>query len=290
MKKVAIIGLGVMGFTAAGRVLAAGHAVSGFDPSDKACERATATGVRVAASAAEAAREADVVLLFLPGPDQIIGCLTGGVFAALAPGAVIVDHSTVDPDTSRKMAGEAVKAHLRYVDAPVLGRPGAVGKWALPIGETPGALDSCREVLNAYAGAIIPVGGPGSGNIIKLLNQLMFGAINAMTAEMMAIADGLGVAPARLFEIITASQAGTVSNLFKELGSRIAADDFESPTFSVDLLIKDVHLAVDMARNNGTPPILGRTVEYLNEMARAQGCGAKDTAVMWKCVKRSWQG
>jgi 3-hydroxyisobutyrate dehydrogenase-like beta-hydroxyacid dehydrogenase len=109
-----------------------------------------------------------------------------------------------------------------------------------------------------------------------------------MTAEMMAIADKVGVAPKLLYETITSSQAGTVSNLFKELGARIAADDYDNPTFSVDLLIKDVRLAVEMAKAHGAPPLLARTVEFLNEAARAQGLGSADTAVMWKCYRRFW--
>jgi 3-hydroxyisobutyrate dehydrogenase/2-hydroxy-3-oxopropionate reductase len=143
-------------------------------------------------------------------------------------------------------------------------------------------------VLALLAPNIFHIGPSGSGNQVKLLNQLMFGAINAMTAEMMAIAEKVGVPPKLLYETITASQAGTVSNLFKELGARIAADDYANPTFSVDLLIKDVHLAVEMARSHGAPPILARSVEFLNEAARAQGLGSADTAAMWKCYRAFW--
>jgi 3-hydroxyisobutyrate dehydrogenase-like beta-hydroxyacid dehydrogenase len=93
-----------------------------------------------------------------------------------------------------------------------------------------------------------------------------------------------------LFEIITASQAGTVSNLFKELGGRIAAGDYANPTFTVDLLVKDIKLAVRMAREKNAPPILGRTVELINEISQVQGLGAKDTAIMWTSYKGIWEG
>ena len=146
----------------------------------------------------------------------------------------MVDHSTADPETARFAAELLGEAGIGWLDAPVLGRPTAVGKWALPVGATDGALARARPVLESYAGHVFEVGGPGAGHTIKLLNQMMFGAINAMTAEMMATAARLGVAPGRLYEIITASQAGTVSNLFRELGQRIAEDRFDDPTFSVD--------------------------------------------------------
>ena len=137
---------------------------------------------------------------------------------------------------------------------------------------------------------IFHIGPSGSGHKIKLLNQLMFGAINAMTAEMMAIAEKIGISPCQLFEIITASQAGTVSNLFKELGSRIAMGDYSDPTFTVDLLVKDIKLAVSMAKEKNAPPILARTVELINEISRVQGLGAKDTAIMWTSYKGIWDG
>jgi len=284
MKKIALLGAGVMGSLAASRLLEKGYPLCVFDPFPQAQERARKAGP------AKAAEGADMVIMFLPGPAQIRDCVAGenGVLAVLAKGSVIVDHSTVDPETTKAMAALAQAKGVGYLDAPVLGRPAAVGKWALPTGGDQAHIETCREALSCYAGNIIPVGDSGAGNAIKLLNQLMFGAINAMTAEMMAIADKLGVSPKLLYETITASKAGTVSNLFGELGKRIADDDYENPAFSVNLLIKDVALAVDMAKAGNAPPVLGRTINYLNELARAQGLGSKDTSVMWKCVRRSF--
>jgi 3-hydroxyisobutyrate dehydrogenase/2-hydroxy-3-oxopropionate reductase len=125
---------------------------------------------------------------------------------------------------------------------------------------------------------------------VKLLNQLMFGAINAVTAEVMAIAGRMGIEPRLFYETIAGSNAGTVSNLFKELGARICEDRYAEPTFSVDLLEKDVHLAVDMARRHGAPPLISTTVEFLNEAAKTQGFGSLDTSVMWKCYSSIWGG
>jgi 3-hydroxyisobutyrate dehydrogenase/2-hydroxy-3-oxopropionate reductase len=174
------------------------------------------------------------------------------------------------------------------VDAPVLGRPATVGKWALPAGGRPEDIDRCRPVLKLFAAHVPHVGPPGAGHKIKLLNQMMFGAINAMTAEMMAVAERIGIPPKLLFDTITLSQAGTVSNLFKELGGRVAEERYDDPTFTVDLLIKDVALGVKMAKEGGAPPILGRSVELINEIARAQGLGSSDTSAMWKSYLHLW--
>lgn len=293
MSKVAIIGFGVMGQVAARRLIAAGHEVSIADPDPASAGRADAIGATHCASAGKATEEADCALLFLPGPDQIRAVVTGedgllsGVEAGAGAGLVIVDHSTADPQTARDVAAVAQASSVGWVDAPVLGRPSAAGNWALPCGATPGALDRVRPILETYAREIFEMGEPGTGHTVKLLNQMMFGAINAMTAEMMATSARLGLPPGRLFEIITASQAGTVSNLFKELGRRIAQDDYTDPTFSLHLLEKDVRLGLDMARQNGIPTRLGDTVAAMNRDAIAQGYGKDDSAVMWKALDGS---
>src|SRR5512134_1321973 len=271
---VGIVGAGVMGHRAAEKIAAAGHSIVVYDVVASALRELTPTPViAAAADPAAVAERSDVVLMYLPGPGEVAQCVAGnrGLLKTARAGAVIVDQSTVDPATSRKMAALAAEKSVGYLDAPVLGRPGMVGKWSLPVGGSAGDLDKCKPVLSALAANIFHIGPSGAGNQVKLLNQLMFGAINAMTAEMMAISEKVGIAPKLLYETITASQAGTVSNLFRELGARIASDDYEHPTCSVDLLIKDVRLAVDMAKEHAAPPVVARSVELLNEIARAQG-------------------
>lgn len=277
--RVAIIGFGVMGQCAAERLVAGGHEVVASDPAPAAKERAAELGVEYAAAPDISAQ---VFLLFLPGPEQIRAVVPGLLGGS---GAVIVDHSTSDPETARDMAALALEQGDGWLDAPVLGRPGSVGNWALPVGGTDGALERCRPVFDCYARAVFDMGGPGNGHQVKLLNQMMFGAINAMTAEMMATADRLGLPPARLYEIITSSQAGTVSNLFKELGARISEDDFADPTFSVNLLEKDVRLGLEMARAAGLEPALGGVVDAMNKAAIRKGHGAEDTAGMWRALR-----
>jgi 3-hydroxyisobutyrate dehydrogenase-like beta-hydroxyacid dehydrogenase len=289
MTDVGILGAGVMGRRAAEKLSAAGHTVFVHDVD--AAAAAQLTGVTALDHPAAVAAKTDIVLLYLPGPHEVAECVAGrrGVLEAARAGSVIVDQSTVDPATSQRMAGLAYLKSVGYLDAPILGRPSMVGKWALPVGGTAADIDRCRAVLGVVASNILHVGPSGAGNQVKLLNQLMFGAINAMTAEMMAIAHKIGIAPKLLYETITASQAGTVSNLFRELGARIAAEDYGDATFSVDLLAKDVRLAVEMAKAHGAPPILARSIEALNDIARAQGLGGRDTSAMWKCYRGLWE-
>ncbi len=291
MERIGLIGAGTMGAAAAANIIEGGYQLTAYDPHGPSAENAEQIGATLAASPAEVASESDIVLMFLPGPKVIEAVVSGpdGLLSTISEGAVIVDLSTTDPDSTAKLAALADRRSVGYLDAPVLGRPGSIGKWALPIGGNVDYLDKCLPVLELLAGAVLPVGESGSGNKIKLLNQLMFGAINAMTAEMMAVSKQVGIAPELLYNTITASQAGTVSNLFKELGKNICADAYDTPTFSVDLLCKDVSLATQLARQNGAEPMLGASIESINQMAQDQGYGKMDTSVMWKCFESEWR-
>ncbi len=279
-----------MGLTAARKVLDGGHPLFVFDVAPKARERARSMGATVVERLSEVATNSEIVLMLLPGPREVEASVAGpdGLLTVAKPGSVIVDMSTVDPGTTRRMAQLTLEKQVGYLDAPVLGRPAAVGQWALPVGGEPRSVERCRPVFELFATRIFHVGESGTGHKIKLLNQLMFGAINAMTAEMMAVAESVGVSPKLLYETITASQAGTVSNLFKELGGRIAAENYSNPTFSVDLLVKDVGLALQMAKDHNAPPLLAQLVDFINQMAQAQGLGSEDTSIMWKSHRKMW--
>ncbi len=292
MENIGIIGTGVMGLTVAEKIIAAGHRLTVYDVSSEAAGRAGNFGAQVVQSPKAVAKKSDVIFLFLPGPVEVVDCLTAaeGLLNAMEPGTAIVDMSTSDPEVSARMAGLAEKKGLDFLDAPVLGRPITVGQWALPVGGKEEAIERCKPLFKIIAAHIFHAGPAGAGHKIKLLNQLMFGAINAMTAEMMAIAEKVGIEPRRLFEIITASKAGTVSNLFKELGARIAEGNYDEPTFTVALLVKDIKLAVQMAKDNHAPPLLARTVEFINEVSQVQGLGNKDTSIMWTSYRGIWAG
>ena len=290
MKRVGIVGAGTMGRTVAAKFLENGVTVYGYDASPSSADKGRLAGMGMCASLAELAGKSDWIILFLPGPAEIAECVCGenGLLSAL-PQAQSSSICAPAPGNTSAMETAARAAGVRYIDAPVLGRPASVGKWALPVGGDAAALEEVRVLLNFIAAHVVHMGEPGSGHKVKLLNQLMFGAINSMTAEMMAVSEKVGVPPAKLYEIITASQAGTVSNLFRELGSRVSEERYTDPTFTVSLLCKDVRLGVEMAEAAGAPLMLGRTIDFINKASCAQGYGDADSAVMWHCVKNFWK-
>ena len=281
--KVGLIGVGTMGSRMAQRLLNSGFEVYARDVDASAEQRARQTGARVMESPAEVAKNAEIILLSLPRPADVALVVGGGdgLLAAPVPGQVIVDLSTVDPFTTQAQASLAGQHGVGYLDAPVLGRPQGCGNWTLPVGGEGAELEKCRPVLGVLAKKVVHVGPSGHGNLIKLLNNMMFGAINAVTAEIIAICHKAGMDPRVLYNTISQSGAASVSNLFLELGPKMLGRDF-SPLFTVDLLHKDLELAITVAKRLGVPLLVGTSNQLCNELARSRGLGAEDTSAVIK--------
>ena len=280
---VGVIGVGTMGSRMVERLVKAGYQVYARDIDKRAEENAVRLGAKVLDSPAKVAENAEIVLLSLPLPSDVESVVLGRDGLLSNPGKlkVIVDLSTVDPFTTQKNAAEAKKCGVGYVDAPVLGRPQNCGNWTLPVGGDEKDILQCKEVLSCLAAKIVHVGPSGWGNVVKLLNNMMFGAINSITAEIFAICKKFGMDPKILYETIANSGAATVSNLFKEVGSKIVNGNFE-PVFTVELLHKDMMLGIEMAKRLGVPLFVSQNNQIPNELAKLLGYGKEDTASVIK--------
>jgi len=281
--KVGLVGVGTMGSRIAEALINAGFEVIARDISPEAERRAREMGAKVVNSPKEVAQSVNLSLLSLPLPSDVeeVVCREDGLLAGTKPGDIIVDLSTVDPSTTQRNAALAKEKGVGYLDAPVLGRPQTCGKWTLPIGGDKESLEKARDVLSTIAKQLLYVGPPGSGNIVKLLNNMMLGVINAVSMEIIALAAKVGMSPKVLYDTIASSGAASVSNLFTELVPKVLDRNFE-PRFSIDLLYKDLSLAIGMARESGAPLFMTPFAQLLNEMARAKGLGAEDTGAVVK--------
>lgn len=282
---VGLIGFGLMGAPMARRLLQAGHSVIVVDANADALVRAEKLGCSTATDPAALASHASVVILSLPTPElvrQVVhagdDCLLDG---ATLEDSVIIDTSTVDPQTSRDNATLAAARGVGYLDCPILGRPSNVGSWTLPAGGDAAHLDQVRPILGAFASTVIHLGPVGQGNTVKLLNNLMFGAINSITAEMFSLSDHVGIDRGLLFDTIAGSGAATVSNLFKELAPKIVDEDFE-PNFTVNNLVKDIGLGIEMAALSGVRLPFSEAGQALNKRAQELGLGLEDSAAVVK--------
>jgi len=286
--KVGLIGMGTMGFPMSQRLIEGGHEVYGRDVRADIQERAAKKGVKVLSSPAAVGGEAEVIVLSLPLPADVREVVEGpsGLLETISKDQVIADTSTIDPFTTQEMSGKVMAKGAGYLDTPVLGRPHRCGHWTLPIGGEEKHLEKARPVLECIASRLIQVGPSGQGHIVKLLNNLMFGAINAATAEMFAIGSKVGVSPKVLYETIAESGAATVSNLFIELGKKVIERDF-SPAFAIDYLHKDMGLGIEMAHKCGLPSLCFRDCQQLNELARSLGFGQEDTSAGVKVYEKA---
>ncbi len=277
--KVGLIGIGIMGFAMSQKLIQAGHQVYGRDLNADMEKRAAEAGVTLVSSPADAAAEGEIVILSLPLPADVRGVVEGpsGLLNTITKGQVITDTSTIDPFTTQDLAAKVTAKGTGYLDTPILGRPHRCGHWTLPIGGDEKSLEKAKPVLECIASRLIHVGPAGHGHIVKLLNNLMFGAINTATAEMFAIGSKLGITPKVLYDTIAESGAATVSNLFIELGKKVVERDF-SPAFAIDYLHKDMGLGIEMAHKSGVPSICFRDCQQLNELAKSLGFGKEDTS------------
>ncbi|TDD68937.1 NAD(P)-dependent oxidoreductase [Jiangella aurantiaca] len=278
-QQIRVLGLGTMGGRAAAGAVAAGYDVLGYDPSPAARDAAAAAGVRVSDDAAAVVVDADLVLVSVPRPEHVRALATEVLVKAPA-GAVVVDLSTIDPATARTAAGHLAEHGVTYVDAPVLGRPAGCGSWTLVCGGPAESIDAVRPHLTATVAArVVRVGDTGAGSVVKIANNLMFGAINAVTAEAITLCRRNGVDGRVFVDTVAESGAATVSNLFKEIAPKMVTGD-DDPAFALELLAKDNRLALDLAETSGSPAPLARAVVDVNELGLEHGLGPRDSGAL----------
>lgn len=283
-EKVGLIGCGRMGCCMIKSMVDAGYKVAAYDVFPAAVKNAEEMGAEACPTPGALAESASVIIMSLPGPAQLEEVIFGenGFLYCLTQNHVIIDTSTVDPETTRANAARVAEKGAAYLDSPILGRPSATGKWMLPTGGSAEALERAKPILLTFASDAVLVGAPGAGNALKLLNQMMFSCINAISSEVMAICEHTGIDKEMFYKTVAGSSAATVSGLFREVGANIVKDSFDNPAFTVDLLIKDAKLALQMAKDAGAPSVIAGTAQIYNEIAHAAGLGNQDTSALYK--------
>jgi 3-hydroxyisobutyrate dehydrogenase len=268
-----------MGGRVAAAFAAAGRPTTGADPFEAARAAAAEHGVTVTDSPAEAVADAELVLLSLPTPRHVLE-VVDDITDGLAPGALVADTSTIDSGTAREAARRLSEAGARYVDAPVLGRPVGVGAWTLVAGGEKSDVEKlAAAAVGVIAKAVEHVGEVGAGSTIKILNNLMFGAINAVTAEVVDMAERAGISAKTFADVVAGSGAATVSPLFRDIAPKMAAADYD-PAFTLALLQKDVRLGTAIAAQLDAPAEVTTVVEALTSAAVESGRGADDTSAL----------
>ncbi|WP_198374415.1 3-hydroxyisobutyrate dehydrogenase [Neoroseomonas rubea] len=261
MARIGFVGLGNMGAPMARNLIKAGHEVAGFDLAPGAIEGVP--GARRAATAAEAATGAEIVITMLPASQHVRDAWlgVGGMMAAAAPDALLIDCSTIDVTSAREVA--AASSGRDFLDAPVSGgvMGAEAGTLTFMVGGSDAAFARARPVLEAMGRTIVHCGGPGAGQAAKLCNNMMLAATMAVTCEAFVLAEKLGLSHQALFDVTSKSSAQswaltTYCPVPGPVPGSPANRDYK-PGFSAALMAKDLGLAQQSAKDAGVATPFG---------------------------------
>ena len=284
---VAFIGLGNMGAPMAANLIKAGHAVTGFDTA------ATPEGVTMAASAAEAVRDADVVITMLPN-GAILRSVANQVIGAMKPGAVLCDCSTVDVDSAKAVAQQAEAAGLGALDAPVSGGVGgaSAGTLTFMVGGSDAAFATVKPLFDVMGQKAVHCGGAGAGQSAKICNNMILGVTMIATCEAFALADKLGLDRQKMFDVVsTSSGYSWTMNAYcpaPGVGPKSPADNAYKPGFAAELMLKDLRLSQQAADSADADTPMGQLAATLYEqfVEREDGRGMDFSAMLPRFEKR----
>lgn len=257
MSVVAVIGLGNMGVPMSARLVDAGHDVRGFDPAEAARAAASAKGVQVHASAADAVVGADAVILMLPNSD-VVDAVVGELLDtdALDSGALLLDMSSSDPLRTRALATTVEATGRALVDAPVSGgvRGAQNGALTIMVGGADADVERATPIL-AVLGRVVPSGGVGAGHAVKALNNLLSATHLWVTSEAIEAGRRFGLDPAVMLDVFNGSsgRSGSTENKWPNF---VLPGSFDSG-FGLRLMLKDMKIATSLAAALDAPSTLG---------------------------------
>ncbi len=286
--KIGFIGLGNMGGPMAANLAKAGHEVVGFDMAPVAID-----GVTMAASGAEAATGTEVVITMLPN-GQILRAVANEIIPAMSKGAAFVDCSTVDVESARAVAEQAVAAGLLAVDAPVSGGVGgaAGGTLTFMAGGSDAAFAKAEPLFDIMGQKAVHCGDSGAGQAAKICNNMILGITMIGTCEAFALADKLGLDRQKMFDVVSTSSGYSWSmNAYcpaPGVGPQSPADNGYKPGFAAELMLKDLRLSQQAAEAvDADTPMGSRATELYTAFVEAEdGRGMDFSAMLPRFEKR----
>jgi 3-hydroxyisobutyrate dehydrogenase len=278
------MGLGIMGGPRAGNLVKAGHDLTVFDLSESAVKALVDDGARTAGTVLEAVKGAEVVISMLPAGQHVETVYLGenGLLAHLPAATLVIDSSTISPETSRAVAAAARSADITFLDAPVSGGVGGAraGTLTFICGGEPGAFERAKPVLEGMGKNIFHAGPGGAGQMAKICNNMLLAIQMAGTAEALALGVKNGLDPGVLSEIMKQSSGGNWVlngyNPWPGVMEGVPASRDYAGGFLVNLMTKDLGLAMENATANHSPIPMGALARNLYELHAGQGNGQLD--------------
>ena len=290
MAKVAFLGLGIMGYPMAGHLLKkGGHDVTVYNRSAaKAAQWVKEYGGKSAATPREAAAGCDFVLMCVGNDNDVRSVVfgDGGALAGMKKGAILVDHTTASAIVAREIFQKAKERSVGFVDAPVSGgQAGAVnGQLGIMCGGEPADFDRARPVLDIYAKSCALIGGPGAGQLTKMVNQIVIGGLLQGLAEGINFGKRSGLDMDKVFSVISkgAAQSWQMENRWKQM-NEVKFDGFG---FAVDWMRKDLGICLEEAKKNGARLPIIALIDQFYAQVQARGGSRWDTSSLMNLLAK----
>ena len=288
-KNIAFLGLGVMGYPMAGHLARAGHRLTVYNRSAATALRwAEQHGGTRAPTPAGAAAGADIVMMCVGNDDDVRAVVLGpdGALAAMRAGSILVDHTTASAQIAREIHAAAKTRQVGFLDAPVSGgQAGAEnGKLTIMVGGDAEVFARAEDALAHYARAVTLMGGPGSGQVTKMFNQICIAGLVQALAEGISFAEKAGLDIERALDVI--SKGAAQSWQMENRGRTMAADKFDFG-FAVDWMRKDLALCLAEARTKGAALPVTALVDQFYARVQAQGGGRWDSSSLIRVLRDS---
>ena len=281
-QRIGFIGLGVMGSGMAARLVESGFDVTVYNRTRAKAEEVAKLGARVAATPAEAAREADVVCLSLPDPDAVNGVVFGedGVMSSLREGGYLLDMSTVPPDFARSLAAKSASAGRAALDTCVLGNPmhSRQGELRVMVGGAEADFEATYPILETIGKEVTYLGENGMGATMKLVLNMLMGVQMPALAEAVVLGERAGLDREKMLEMI--GKSGYSSPVMTFRCALMAQRNFRIPAFKLGLMRKDMMLVLSEAQKHGVPMPVSESAHAMLTAASAQGLGDLDVAAV----------
>ncbi|PZC46345.1 MAG: 3-hydroxyisobutyrate dehydrogenase [Chloroflexi bacterium] len=292
-KKVGFIGLGTMGGPMATNLIKAGHDLTIYDINGEAVEAIASLGAKVAGSAREATEGVEVVICMLPASQHVVAAANGpdGFIAGLRSGTTVIDMSTIDPDTTRKVAEAVTAAGARMLDGPVSGgSAGAISATlTIMVGGDADLLEAQYDLLSAMGTNIIHCGSIGMGETVKLANNLVAAVAMVGVAEAFALGVAKGADPQVMFDVMSKSSGNCWPLETRCPVPGVVADSPAShgfaPGFMTDLMYKDLGLALAAGSEVKLPMTMAAVAREMYAAASRQGYGRLDFSAVAKLLE-----
>lgn len=286
-EKIGFIGVGNMGKPMSLNLLKAGYDLIVYDLKPEPLKELKEKGAGIGQSSKDVASQTDVIITMLPNSGDVEKVILGemGVMEGIRSNSIVIDMSTIDPSVSRKVAQALSQKNIKMLDAPVSGgQMGAIaGTLAIMVGGDEEVFQNCSSIFQAMGKKLFYCGKNGNGGIVKVMNNLLAGITALGTAEALILGVKAGVNLKVLNDAISAS-SGQNWGLQNYFPMKVFKGDFE-PGFAAALMYKDLGLAMNLAREEGVPLLIGGLVHQMYSQVVASGLGHKDLQIAIKVLE-----